>query len=115
MAIDPERFDLPAGIIATVLLGGLVLMYWLGSSNWRERTDRAAIVAAGIFLAWKEGYVRAEMHIIVFFVYAFFVAALLPELLKFSWAAESESIDSAKSSTFGVLRQAKRDAALESA
>jgi hypothetical protein len=90
MAINPEGFDLPAGIIALIFLVGLVSISWLGSPNWRGRTDRAAIVAAGIFLAWKEGYVRAEMHVMVFFVYAFFIAALLPVLLGIKWAPTSE-------------------------
>jgi hypothetical protein len=105
MAIDPEGFDLPAGIIAMVLLGGLVLMYWLGSSNWRERTDRAIIIAAGIFLAWKEGYVRAEMHIIVFFVYAFFIAALLPELLGIEWARMGQEKGECTPGTEKLLKQ----------
>jgi hypothetical protein len=97
MAIDPEGFDLPGGIIALVFLGGLVLMNWLGSPNWRGRTDRAAIIAAGIFLAWKEGFVRAEVHVMVFLVYAFFIAALLPALLSLDWTPESEPIDSTES------------------
>lgn len=96
MALDPEGFDLIAGPLVLIFLGGLVLISWLGTSNWRERTYRAAIVAAGVFLAWKEGYVRAEMHVMVFFVYAFFIAALLPSLLKFDLPAQSERIDNAK-------------------
>jgi hypothetical protein len=98
MAINPEGFDLPAGIIALVILVGLASICWLGSSNWRGRTDRAAIIAAAIFLIWKEGFVRADDHVIAFFLHVFFLAALLPALLRFHWPAESERLDSGKHS-----------------
>ncbi len=98
MALDPEGLDLIAGPLVLIFLAVLVLISWLGSSNWRERTDRAAIIAAGIFLAWKEGYVRAEMHVMVFFVYAFFILALFPSLLRFDLPAQSERVESAKKS-----------------
>jgi hypothetical protein len=90
MAIAPEGFDLTVGIALLIFLLGLALTTWSASSNWRRRTDRAAVVAAGIFLAWKEGFVRADFHVMVFFVYACFIAALLPALLSFDWPAETE-------------------------
>jgi hypothetical protein len=98
MAIPATGFDLNAGIALLIFFLGLVLTTWFGSSDWRGRTDRVAIVAAGIFLAWKEGFVRAEVHVMVFFVYAFFMAGLLPALLSFEWPAQTERIDSAKGS-----------------
>lgn len=96
MATNPEGFDLAAGIIATLFLVGLASISWLGSSNWRGRTDRAAIISIAILLSWKQGFVRADLHAVAFFVYAFFLAALLPALLNFHWPAESDRIDSGK-------------------
>jgi hypothetical protein len=89
MAIPATGFDLIVGIALLIFLAGLMLTSWFGSSNWRERNDRVAIVAAGIFLAWKEGFVRAEVHVTVFFVYAFFLGGLLPVLLTFEWTNPS--------------------------
>jgi hypothetical protein len=96
MAIPATGFDSTAGIVLLIFLLGLLLTSWFSSSNWRGRTDRVAVVAAGIFLAWKEGFVRAELHVMVFFVYAFFLAALLPALLGLDLSAEVKRIQSAK-------------------
>jgi hypothetical protein len=35
-----------------------------------------------MFLAWKEGFVRADYHVVVFFLYAFLVASTMPALLR---------------------------------
>jgi hypothetical protein len=82
MAIPGTALDLIMGIVLLILLVALVLTSWFGSPNWRGRTNRMAIVAAGIFLAWKEGFTRAAVHGMVFFVDALFLAALLPVLLE---------------------------------
>ncbi len=90
MGLAPGVWDARIGIALLILLLALVFSTLLGSPNWRERTHRVAIVCAGIFLAWKEGFVRAdaETHVVVFLVYSFFLAALLPALLGFDWVAE---------------------------
>lgn len=86
--------DSVMGVALLILVVGLLFTGWLGSSNWRGRMDRVAIVAAGIFLAWKEGFTRAEIHVVVFFVYSCFLAALLPALLRIDSAAERKRTES---------------------
>ena len=90
MGLAPNVWDARIGIALLIFLSALVFTTWLGSPNWRERTHRVAILCAGIFLAWKEGFVRAdaETHVVVFLVYSFFLAALVPALLGFDWVAE---------------------------
>jgi len=88
MGLAPNQWDSIIGIALLICLLALVLTTWFGSPNWRERSNRVAIVSAGIFLAWKEGFVRADVHVVVFLVYSFFLAAILPALLGFDWVAE---------------------------
>jgi hypothetical protein len=90
MGLAPNVWDARIGIALLIFLSALVFTTWIGSPNWRERTHRVAIVCAGIFLAWKEGFVRAdaETHVVVFLLYSFFLAALLPALLGLDWVAE---------------------------
>ena len=88
MGLAPNHWDSIIGIGLLAFVVALVFTTWLGSPNWRERTHRVAIVAAGLFLAWKEGFVRADMHVVVFLVYSFFLAALVPALLGLDWVAE---------------------------
>jgi hypothetical protein len=88
MGLAPSLWDARIAIGLLIFLAALAFTAWLGSPNWRERTHRVAIVSAGIFLAWKQGFIRADTHVVVFLVYSFFVAALLPALLGFNWVAE---------------------------
>jgi len=62
-------------------LGALLLAFWRRSGDRQNRAHRAAIIVAGIFLAWKEGFVRPDVHVVVFLIYAFFSIALLPAFL----------------------------------
>jgi hypothetical protein len=90
MGLAPSVWDARIGIALLIFLLALVFSTWLGSPNWRERTHRVVVVCAGIFLAWKEGFVRAdtETHVVVFLIYSFFLASLVPALLGFDWVAE---------------------------
>jgi hypothetical protein len=90
MALAPNVWDARIGIALLIFVLALVVTTWVGSPNWRGRTHRVAIAAAGIFLAWKEGFVRADTatHVVVFLVYSFFLAALVPSLLGIDWVAE---------------------------
>ncbi len=90
MGISARGQDSMIGIALLIFLVTLLLTVWLGSPDWRSRTDRVAIVAAGTFLAWKEGFVRADVHVVVFFVYAFVLAALLPAFLGLDWVPEGK-------------------------
>lgn len=84
MALSATRSDRAFGLLVLFCLVMLLLSCWLGSRDWKRNTDRAALVALGMFLAWKEGFVRADVHVVVLFVFAFFVGGLLPALLNIS-------------------------------
>jgi hypothetical protein len=81
MALVPKSQEL---LLGAAVLFGLALMVLLA---WREQKVRwcdlgtLAIVAAGVAVAWKEGFVRPDIHVVVFFLYSFALAALLPGLL----------------------------------
>ena len=91
MALSPGQWDRVFGLLVLFCLVALLLSCWLGSQDWKRNTDRVAVVALGIFLAWKEGFVRADVHVVVFFVYAFLLAALLPSLLNVPVFASGEA------------------------
>jgi hypothetical protein len=111
MGLAPARSDSIIGIALLIFLLALLFIIWLGSPNRRQRMDRMAIVFAGIFLAWKQGFVRADTHVVVFLVYSFFLAGLLPALFGFDWVAEElnerENILSAPVGN-GLLRRRMR-------
>ena len=69
-----------------VILGGCVLVLalvcWRSAREWWPMGARVSLAGAGLFLAWKEGYVRVDEHVGVFLRYAFLTAALLPGLLR---------------------------------
>jgi hypothetical protein len=88
MALPVASHDLVTAVTILFLLAALVAVHWLGSKQWASQTDRAAIVLAGIFLAWKEGFVRPDIHAVVFLVYSFFLAALLPALMPHTFPAD---------------------------
>jgi hypothetical protein len=113
MGLAPNVWDARIGIALLIFLLALVFTTWLGSPNWRERTHRVVVVYAGIFLAWKEGFVRAEAHVVVFLVYSFFLAALLPALLGFDWVAEElDERDNILSAPVGNMLLRRRARAL---
>ena len=89
MAIPGDRSELILGFALLLGLVTLLLTRWLSCEDWRHKTDAVAIIGAGIFLAWKEGFVRPDVHVVVFFIYSFFLAVLLPALLGPSRAPET--------------------------
>lgn len=80
MTVNPYPPDLRLGIPLLICVSGLVVARWLAIGGGFRRLDRVALAAAGIFLAWKEGFVRADIHVIVFFIYGFLFAALSPAM-----------------------------------
>jgi hypothetical protein len=87
MALPPTSHDLVTAVVILSLLAALVAVHCLGSEERASTTNRAAIVMAGIFLAWKEGFVRPDIHPVVFLIYCFLLAALLPGLMPHTLAA----------------------------
>ncbi len=80
MVVAPSNYELVAGLLTGSCLLCLLLLLWLGSADWRTLTPQMVIVLAGIYLAWKEGFSRADIHVAVFFTYAFMLALFLPGL-----------------------------------
>ena len=81
MSVKPYPADVHLGIPLLICVSGLVVAQWLASDAGIRRLDRVALAGAGIFLAWKEGFVRADIHVIVFFIYGFLFTALNPAML----------------------------------
>jgi len=82
MSIPPSDSDLVLGILVCLCLIGMLLFPWHGTREILAHTPKICLFAAGIFLAWKEGFVRADdFHVAVFLLYAFFMAATMPALL----------------------------------
>ena len=87
MALPATNQDLSTAVIILFLLAALLAVQWFGGKR-TSQTDRVAVILAGIFLVWKEGFVRADIHPVVFFVFCFFLAALLPGLMPLTVAAK---------------------------
>jgi len=82
MAIPPNPLRLVFGVFAAASLTTSLLLHWRGSAGTASRSTKLIILAAGTFLAWKEGFVRADyFHNIVFFVYAAMLTFLVPAIL----------------------------------
>jgi hypothetical protein len=90
MMLGADTQDLLFGVPLLILLAATFAIYMFRSRNWHLGLDRAAVICAGIFLAWKEGFVRADEHVTVFFVFSFIIAALLPALLPASNPANED-------------------------
>jgi hypothetical protein len=70
------------GVLTSLCLIGLMLVHWCGSGKMLALAPQICLLAAGIFLSWKEGFVRAEpVHVVVFQFYAFILATTMPALL----------------------------------
>jgi hypothetical protein len=85
MAITPPDSEQVLGVLIILCFLGLLLIHWFSAKKPLALIPNICILAAGIFLAWKEGFVRADIHIMVFVLYAFFAAATMPALLRVSW------------------------------
>ena len=85
MAILPPVPEIILGVSTGLCLAGLLLAQWLNSKKSPDRFPRLVLLVAGIFLAWKEGFVRADIHISVFLLYAFLIAGMMPALLRITW------------------------------
>ena len=93
MSIAPPNSDVVLGILIWLCLTGLLLVHWHGSREPLAQTPRICLITAGIFLAWKEGFVRADnVHVVVFLLYAFLMAATMPALLRMSGERRSLSL-----------------------
>ena len=81
MGLPPSNRDLWAGVMLLVGLVVLTVLKWPLGRSHAQRGGRLALLAGGVALTWKEGFVRSDVHVAVFFLYSFIIAALLPALL----------------------------------
>jgi hypothetical protein len=78
LSLSTEPLVFTFGLATGFLLLLTIFFYWLASTKSLTRFLRICIVGMGAFLAWKEGFVRSDQHIYVFFVYAFLLFTLMP-------------------------------------
>ncbi|MGO8835941.1 MAG: hypothetical protein ACLQQ0_00820 [Limisphaerales bacterium] len=82
MSFAPFDSDLVLGILIWLCLMGMLLIHGCGSTDRWRQTPKVCLLVTGIFLAWKEGFVRADnVHVMVFLVYASLMSATMPALL----------------------------------
>ena len=89
MAIPPPASKQILGILIGLCLAGLLFCCWLAAKKSLEHIPKICLLAVGIFLAWKEGFVRADLHVIVFWIYAFLAAAMMSAFFRVSWNQNS--------------------------
>lgn len=82
MAKTPFPSELVLGVLIGLCLLALLFLLWFNSDNLVSSAAGAGIVLAGVFLAWKEGFLRADLHPTVFLIYAFLVATLVPAFFR---------------------------------
>lgn len=79
MAVTPERNQLAGGVLVLLVLGAALLMN-LSSSGKSFLT--VLLMACGLFLAWKQGFIRSlEFETKIFFIFALTLAFALPVFL----------------------------------
>jgi hypothetical protein len=81
MNLMPEKLELILATSILISISVLVGILWHLSRGGPRPIGRILLLLAGLFLAWKEGFVRPDQHVIVFFVYSFLVTVLLPAFL----------------------------------
>ena len=78
MAIVPARNELLFGVVIALAAFVLLVTQDAKTAKYKGQIACSLLLLAGLFLAWKEAYVRADVHIVVFQVYVFLVVAMLP-------------------------------------
>lgn len=108
MTIKAYSTDARVGILLLLCMSGLTVARWLAAGGGVRRLDRVALAAAGIFLAWKEGFVRADTHVFVFFIYGFLFAALNPATLAADSVSEGRAETGAPPQFTGCMAISRR-------
>lgn len=85
MALPTVPFVLALGLLAPA---GLLVFSGLALQRWRQTPAFAALACLALlggFLHWKHGFVRADSHTAVHFIYQIFLAITLPLLARELW------------------------------
>jgi len=77
MFTDPPARPLVAGLILALLVIGALWALLVQEGNARDRLGAVLVLAAGWFLAWKEAFTRADLHMVGFFAYSLLMAFAL--------------------------------------
>jgi hypothetical protein len=80
MGIEPAALPQFLGIACVLLLAALVGLQALGGMGKGARLSQGAaglIHALGLFMAWRQGFTRADVHMSYFFPYALVLACVL--------------------------------------
>ncbi len=85
MALPTAPFILALGLLAPA---GLLAFSGVALRRWRQTPALAALACLALlggFLHWKHGFVRADSHTAVHFIYQIFLAITLPILARELW------------------------------
>lgn len=82
MGIDPATSTLLVGFLVFGFCGGF---FWLLIRSEMERIERIGvglILAMSWLIAWKQGFTRADLHAVGFFVFCLLIGLALPGFLR---------------------------------
>ncbi len=78
LAFPPASQQLVFALCAWTALAALAVSCLRNAASRNEEISKLLLLAAGVFLAWKESFVQAEQyHVAVFFLFAFLVAMVM--------------------------------------
>lgn len=80
MGIDPSTSTLLAGLLVVALCGGFLWLLARADLPRTQRVGAALILGASWLAAWKQGFTRADLHVVGFFVFCLLVGLALPGL-----------------------------------
>lgn len=90
MFLDEPAAMFAAGAWTVALLAAYGALAWFTRTDTPRTLALGAVVAAGTYLNWKHGFVRADGHVFGFFLWAAFVVVAFPALLadgdRWRWA-----------------------------
>jgi hypothetical protein len=81
MMLDPVPAQLTAGLVAFGALVVYALLHLAAEPDKRRALAACLLLGASTYLNWKHGFVRADGHVVGFYIHAVLVAALFPHLL----------------------------------
>lgn len=81
MGLPAPSAALWKGLVVLALLAAYVALYLKNNPDRPRALANVALLAAFVYLNWKHGFVRADGHMIGFFICAFVPAAAFPVLL----------------------------------
>jgi hypothetical protein len=102
MFTDPPTGPLLAGLFLAALIMGALWSLCSRGGRAGEGAGAALILATGWFVAWKEAFTRADMHMVGFFAYSFLMALALHAVLPGSRARNALFLAIAVTSVAGL-------------